>query len=98
MIKGDNIGQSLKTISGIANAFSDFIIDIIKERRKRMEVVLMRKRVRPYKGKWCPRSVANEANDFFQRLKKPDRTALKKEAEEYEKYYIRNRLSQSAGI
>lgn len=41
-------------------------------------------RVKPYKGRWCPRRIANQLRDAFESYDKaPDRTALHKEAQEF---------------
>ena len=61
-----------------------------------MEVIQMRSKIKPMKAKWCSRSTANEANDFFLGLKKPDRTAMKKEANEYRAILEARQLSQLA--
>ena len=63
-----------------------------------MEVISMRKekRVKPIKAKWCSRSTANRLNDALLNLPKPDRTALKKESDEYRAILEARQLSQLA--
>ena len=58
----------------------------------------MRRRIRPYKGKWCSRKTANEINDALQSAYTPDRTALKKEAEEYAAYLRAKRVSRTSHV
>lgn len=48
-------------------------------------------RVKPYKGRWCSRNLANEINDMLQSASKPDRTALKKEAKEVHELLAKRR-------
>lgn len=43
-------------------------------------------RIRPFKGKWVSRNNANKINDMLLSAPKPDRTALKKESEEFIEY------------
>ena len=57
-----------------------------------MEVSCMR--VKPYKGKYAGRKSANYVNDMLLSSQKPDRTALKKESEEFIAY-IREKRSMS---
>ena len=51
-----------------------------------MEVESMKLRVRPYKGRWCSRKLANQINDMLLSAQKPDFTQLEKEASEFENY------------
>lgn len=51
----------------------------------------MRIKLKPYKGRYCSRKVANRVNDFFMTLPKPDDTALKKEAEEFKELILARR-------
>ena len=44
-------------------------------------------KVKPYKGRYLSRKKANEINDMLLSSKIPDRTALKREAEEFIEYY-----------
>ncbi len=43
-------------------------------------------KVMPFKGKWCSRSQANRVNDMLLSSMPPDRSALKKESEEFIEY------------
>ena len=43
-------------------------------------------RVKPYRGKYVSRRRAKRINDMLLSSKRPDRTALKKEAEEFIEY------------
>lgn len=51
----------------------------------------MKIRLKPYKGKFCSRRVANRVNDFFMSLPTPDDTKLKKEADEFRKFILERR-------
>ena len=47
-------------------------------------------RVRPFRGRYLTRRQAKEINDMLLNAQKPDRTALKKEAEEFiEEFKVR---------
>ena len=48
-------------------------------------------KVKPWHGKWCSRREANRMNDFLATLQVPDRTALEKEAKEYESLMLARR-------
>ncbi len=48
-------------------------------------------RIKPYKGKFVFRGTANEIKDLFLAAKKPDRTALEKEAMEFEAFIKQKR-------
>lgn len=61
----------------------------IRERRKSMEVVLMN--VKPYKGKYAPRAMADRIRDKLELAQEPDRTVLKKEAKEFELLILKRR-------
>ena len=51
-------------------------------------------RLRPYRGKYCRRSVANRVNDFLMTLPTPDDTELQKEAEEFKRIITERRKMQ----
>ena len=53
-------------------------------------------RVRPFRGKWCSRSEANRVNDMFLSAVRPDRTALKKESEEFIAYIKEKRAKEES--
>lgn len=55
-------------------------------------------RVKPYKGKWCSRRQAKRINDLLINTPRPDRTALKKEAEEFANILRERRLSRSKSL
>ena len=57
---------------------------------ERMEVSVMK--VKPFRGKFVGRKKANRVNDMFLSASRPDRTALKKESEEF-LAYIREKRS-----
>lgn len=46
-----------------------------------MEAIMLK--IKPYKGRYCSRRRANEMRDFLESLPSPDRTALKREADEF---------------
>ncbi len=52
-------------------------------------------RVRPYKGRFLSRRNANYINDMLLSSKTPDRTALKKEADEFIEYIKKRRLEKN---
>lgn len=43
-------------------------------------------KVKPFKGRYASRKKANRVNDMLLSSQRPDRTALKKEAEEFIEY------------
>ena len=47
--------------------------------------------VKPFKGQYATRQQANRINDMFDVAEKPDHTALKKEAKEFEKMMLKRR-------
>lgn len=49
-----------------------------------VEVSVMK--IKPYKGRYASRKKANYVNDLLLSAKKPDHTALQKEAEEFIEY------------
>lgn len=54
-------------------------------------------RVKPYKTRWCPRSIADKIRDAFAlHDKEPDRMALNQEAKEFEKLIAQRRKSSEA--
>ena len=53
-------------------------------------------RVRPFRGKWCSRSEANRVNDMLLSVVRPDRTALKKESEEFIAYIKEKRAKEES--
>ncbi len=54
-------------------------------------------RVKPYKTRWCPRAVADKIRDVFALYdKEPDRTALEREAKEFEELIAQRRKSSEA--
>lgn len=56
-----------------------------------MEVEFMKLKVKPYKGKWCGRNMANQINDMLLSAPKPDRTQLRKDANEFRKLILKRR-------
>lgn len=52
-------------------------------------------KVRPFRGKWCSRSEANRVNDMLRSSVPPDRSALKKESEEFIAYIKELRSKKS---
>lgn len=50
-----------------------------------MEVSIYMK-IKPFKGRYASRKKANRINDMLLSTQRPDRTALKKEAEEFIEY------------
>ena len=58
----------------------------------------MRLKVKPYKGKYCSRRVANRVNDFFMTLPTPDDTKLRKEAEEFKKIIAERRKASNLTV
>ena len=59
-----------------------------------MEVISMK--VKPFKGKYVSRRRANEVNDMLAVAAKPDRTELKREAQEFIEI-IRQRRASNIG-
>ena len=57
-----------------------------------MEVSVMK--VKPFKGRYCSRRQANRVNDMLLSSKRPDHTALKREAEEFIEYIKEKRSMQ----
>lgn len=55
-------------------------------------------RIKPYKGKYCTRKMANFLNDFFASLQPPDRTQLEQEAAEFRQLMLNRRSSKGANI
>lgn len=54
-------------------------------------------RIKPYKTRWCPRSVADKIRDVFALYdKEPDRAALEKEAKEFEELIAHRRKSSES--
>ncbi|MBO5373741.1 MAG: hypothetical protein J6A75_13630 [Lachnospiraceae bacterium] len=43
-------------------------------------------KIKPFKGRYASRKKANRINDMLLSTQRPDRTALKKEAEEFIEY------------
>lgn len=58
-----------------------------------MEVSVMK--VKPYRGRYASRKKSNTMNDFLFSAKIPDRTALKKESEEFIAYIKEKRSKQA---
>lgn len=53
-------------------------------------------RVKPYKGRWCPRAIADQIRDRLAISDKvPDRTALERESREFEVEIARRRKSSA---
>lgn len=59
------------------------------EARRRGSII---KRIKPYRGRWCSRKAANRVNDMLCSSQPPQRTELKKEAEDFIEY-IKNAYS-----
>ena len=57
----------------------------------------MRIKIKPYKGKYCSRRVANQMNDFFMSLPTPDDTKLKEEAAEFKRLMLGRRATVGRG-
>lgn len=64
-----------------------------------MVATMKTKKVKPWHGKWLSRSKANKINDMFESAVVPDRTALKREADEFEAYMLakREKIISSGG-
>ncbi len=54
---------------------------------------MMRIKVKPFEAKYCSRSLANEINDMFASIRKPDRTQLAAEAARYKAMVLARRSS-----
>lgn len=61
-----------------------------------MDAVMIR--VKPYKGKYCSRKVANRVNDFLMSLPMPNDEKLKNEAEEFKKIMLERRKASNQVI
>lgn len=58
----------------------------------------MRTKIKPFKGKRCNRSVAKHVNELLNSATAPDRSALRKEASEFESLMLKRRKgSMSVG-
>ena len=53
-------------------------------------------KVKPFKGRYVNRKKANRVNDFLLSSRKPDHTALKKEADEFIEYIKERRSRQES--
>lgn len=74
--------------------FPSLFIQLKEEGGKVMDST-MRIKLKPYKGRYCSRKVANRVNDFFMTLPKPDDTALRKEAEEFKNLILARRNNRT---